>query len=137
MAAAPSLAGIQPGDALPEIVFPLTVTRIVATAIATRDYQPVHHDLERARALGSEHVFVNTHTTAGLLERMVFEWAGPDAAVKRVAFRLGTPNYAGDSMTLSGHVETVDTQAGLVTVAVKGVNEHGTHVEGTVDVLFP
>jgi hypothetical protein len=38
------LADVQVGDELPPLAIPLTRTRIVATAIATRDYQDVHHD---------------------------------------------------------------------------------------------
>ena len=32
------------GDALPELVLPITRTLVVAGAIASRDYQDVHHD---------------------------------------------------------------------------------------------
>ena len=40
------------GQELPELVVELTPTLIVAGAIASRDYQDVHHDLEEARARG-------------------------------------------------------------------------------------
>lgn len=131
-----SNAAIQVGDALPEIVIPLTPTGIAAAAIATRDYQPVHHDLDRARDLGSEHVFLNTHTTAGYLERLVTEWAGPGSFLKSVRFRLGAPGYAGDTLRLQGEVSSITEDGKLAEVRVIGLNSKGVHVEGAVMVAF-
>ena len=66
------------GEALPELAIPLTRTLIVATAIATRDYQDVHHDPGLAQAKGSKDIFMNILTTNGLIGRYVTDWAGPD-----------------------------------------------------------
>ena len=41
------------GDQLPEWSLPMTPTTIVSTAIATRDWQDVHHDRDVAQAAGS------------------------------------------------------------------------------------
>ncbi|MFL6111372.1 MAG: acyl dehydratase, partial [Catenulispora sp.] len=41
------------GETLPELVIPITATRIVSGAIASRDYQDVHHDVSAAREKGS------------------------------------------------------------------------------------
>ena len=128
---------VREGEELPPLHVPLSLLSIMAAAVATRDYQPVHHDVERVRALGNETVFMNTHTTAGHLERLVREWAGPDAVLRGVAFRLGTPNYAGDAMTLGGRVASRDAASRTVTVAVVGTNSRGTHVDGTVAVQLP
>jgi acyl dehydratase len=59
--------------------------------------------------------------------------------VKKASIRLGVPNYAGDTMTMSGSVAAVEpAEAGeLVTVAVRGRNSLGDHVTGTVTVLVP
>ena len=35
---------IRAGDVLPPLVVDVTATRIVAGAIATRDFMPAHHD---------------------------------------------------------------------------------------------
>ncbi len=119
------------GDALPALEVPLTRSLIVAAAIASRDYQDVHHDPERARERGAPDVFMNILTTNGLVGRFVTDWAGPDAEVKRIKIRLGVPNYPGDSMTLSGTVSAVD--GARVTVDVRGANSLGDHVTGTVE----
>lgn len=119
------------GDQLPALEIPLSRTMIVATAIASRDYQDVHHDPDLAVARGSKDIFMNILTTNGLVDRYVTSWAGPAAVVKRVRIRLGAPNYPGDTMTLTGTVSAVDDIR--VTVDVRGENALGTHVSGTVD----
>ena len=123
------------GDALPELVVPLTRTLIVATAIASRDYQDVHHDPELAVERGSPDIFMNILSTNGFVGRFVTDWAGPDAFIKKVSIRLGVPNYPGDTMTLRGTVEAVTD--GVATVKVVGSNSLGDHVTGTVEVVVP
>ena len=127
------------GDALPELVVPVTATLIVAGAIASRDYQDVHHDADLARRRGMPGIFMNILTTNGLVGRFVTDWAGPDAVVRRIAIRLGVPNFAGDTMRLTGRVVAV-TAAGpedVVDVDVVGRNGLGDHVTGTVTVALP
>jgi acyl dehydratase len=118
------------GEQLPELRIPITRTLIVATAIAGRDYQDVHHDPELARERGSKDVFMNILTSNGLVGRYVTDWAGPAARLRKVAIRLGAPTYPGDVMTMTGEVTEVDGE--LVTVAVRGANSLGAHVTGTV-----
>jgi acyl dehydratase len=122
------------GEALPELVVPITPTRIVAGAIASRDYQDVHHDVTAARAKGSPDIFMNILTTNGYVGRYVTDWAGPEARILKIAIRLGVPNYPGDTMTLTGSVIRTE-EDGTVEVAVRGANRLGDHVTGTVTVL--
>ena len=95
----------------------------------------MHHDPELARERGSKDIFMNILSTNGFVGRFVTDWAGPDAVLKRVAIRLGVPNYPGDSMRLTGVVRAkVD---GAVEVEVRGANSLGDHVSGTVTVALP
>jgi acyl dehydratase len=123
------------GDALPELAVPITATVIVAGAIASRDYQDVHHDAELARRRGSKDIFMNILTTNGWVGRYVTDWAGPEALLRCVDIRLGAPNYPGDTMVLSGTVEA--KRDGVVTVAVRGANGLGDHVTGRVELALP
>jgi hypothetical protein len=123
------------GEQLPELVVPLTRTLIAATAIASRDYQDVHHDPGLAQERGSPDIFMNILSTNGFVGRYITDWAGPDAFIKKVAIRLGVPNYPGDTMTMRGTVEAVTD--GVATVKVVGSNSLGDHVTGTVDVVVP
>jgi acyl dehydratase len=127
------------GEALPELVIEASVRNIVSTALASRDFQDVHHDVAMAQQRGSQTIFTNILTSNGYCLRYVTDWTGPEAVVKKAAIRLGVPNYAGDTMTMSGTVEAVEplTDGELVTVAVRGRNSLGDHVTGTVTVLLP
>lgn len=125
------------GDELPPLDVELTRTLIVATAIATRDYQDVHHDPGLAQERGSPDIFMNILTTNGVLERFVGSWAGPRARIAKLSIRLGAPNYPGDTMHLTGSVEAKDDDARSVTVALTGANDIGDHVTGKVEVVLP
>ena len=126
------LTGLSVGEKLPGLSIPITTKLIVSGAIASRDYQDVHHDKDAAQALGSEDIFMNILTTNGLVGRYVTDWAGSGARLKRIAIRLGAPNYPGDSMTMSGEVTALDVEARSVELYVVGSNRHGDHVTATV-----
>ncbi len=126
---------VQPGDALPALEVPITATVIVSGAIASRDYQDVHHDAELARQRGSKDIFMNILTTNGFVGRYVTDWAGPEALLRSVDIRLGAPNYPGDTMVFSGTVAA--KRDGVVTIAVRGANQLGDHVTGQVEIALP
>src|SRR3954449_9567163 len=127
----PDVAGraapeISVGAKLPELSLYGDPTFIVSTAIATRDYQDVHHDRDKAQAKGSKDIFVNILTDTGLVQRYVADWAGPTAIIKSVSLRLGVPWYAYDTVTFRGEVSGVAD--GVITVKVVGSNSLGDHV---------
>jgi acyl dehydratase len=131
------------GDPLAPLEIPLTRTLIVATAIASRDYQDVHHDPGLAVERGSPDIFMNILTTNGFVGRFVTDWTGPGAVVEGVSIRLGAPNYPGDTMVLTGQVTDKEVPGaetgapGVVVIAVRGANGRGDHVTGTVRVALP
>ncbi len=130
-----TLKDVHVGDELPPLDIPLTRTLIVATAIASRDYQDVHHDSQLAQERGSKDIFMNILSTNGFVGRFVTDWAGPAAVIKKVAIRLGAPNYPGDTMRMTGQVTSVD--GGEIEVAIRGANDLGDHVTGTVTLTLP
>ena len=134
-----SYADIMVGEALPELAIPLTRTLIVATAIATRDFQDVHHDPSLAQERGSKDVFMNILTSNGLVQRFVHDWAGPGARIRSLKMRLGAPNFPGDALQLSGTVTTREVigKEKIVEVAVSGRNRLGEHVTATVRLALP
>ncbi|MFJ9940995.1 MaoC family dehydratase [Streptomyces erythrochromogenes] len=118
------------GDTLPPLEIAVTRTLIVAGAIASRDYQDVHHDAELAREKGSPDIFMNILTTNGLVGRYITDHLGPRTVLRKVAIRLGAPNRPGDTMTLTGTVTAV--LGSTVEIRVVGANGIGHHVSGTV-----
>ena len=127
---------IEDGQALPELLVPITASAIVAGAIATNDFQDVHHDKAAAQATGVPDIFMNILTTNGFVQRFVTDWAGQDARIRRVAIRLGAPNFVGDTMCLTGAVAGRDPAARTADIAVSGRNAIGEHVAATVTIGF-
>ena len=117
------------GTKLPELKLYGDPTFIVSTAIATRDYQDVHHDRDKAQAKGSKDIFVNILTDTGLVQRYVTDWAGPNAIIKTISLRLGVPWYAYDTVTFRGEVLAIED--GVITVKAVGSNGLGDHVIAT------
>jgi acyl dehydratase len=128
---------LEPGQQIPEWSLPMTPTTIVSTAIATRDWQDVHHDRDIAQAAGSKDIFMNILTSNGLVEKFVVDWLRQefgrgDAELKGIAIRLGAPAYPYDTLTFRGEVESVED--GIATIKVVGAVSLGDHVTGTVRV---
>jgi len=116
---------------LPPLTVPVTTTFVVATALATRDFQDVHHDRELAVRRGGQDIFVNILTTTGLVQRYVTDWS-PDARIGRISIRLGVPCHPGDTLTFSGRYSP-----STGTVSVVGRVAAGAHVTGVVEVSLP
>ncbi len=129
------LSQVSVGDELPSLAIPLTTSLIVGGALASRDFTPVHHDRSAAQAVGMPDIFMNILTTGGLLGRYVSDWAGPNAAIRGVKIRLGTPNHPGDTMTFTAKVAA--KQGDEVKLDVIGRNAWGNHVTATVRVALP
>jgi acyl dehydratase len=132
-----AFADVTLGEKLPEQQLPITVMLIAGGAIATRDYVPVHHDVEAARAQGAPNVFMNILTTSALVQGFIEKWSGPQARFSDLKIKLGAPNYPGDSMTFSGEVSERDESSKRVVVTLKGRNSMGNHVTGSVTVALP
>ncbi|MFE1596412.1 MaoC family dehydratase [Nocardia sp. NPDC058705] len=128
-------ATIAAGTILPELVIHADPTFVISTALATRDFQDVHHDRDKAVERGSSDIFVNILTDTGLVQRFVTDWAGPRVLVRSIALRLGVPLYAGDTLTLSG--EVVEVSGSQVTIAVRGRDSLGDHITATVVIAVP
>ncbi len=131
-------AEISVGDKLPPLAIDVTTSLVVSSALATRDFEPVHHNKAEAQATGLPDVFMNILTSQGLMTRYATDWSGPEAVVKSIDIRLGAPNVPGMVMTITGEVTEVDNDSGRVDISVLGENNiWGMHMEGTVQLQLP
>jgi hypothetical protein len=126
---------ITVGQELPPLALDVTPTFVVSTAIATRDFQDVHHDRDLAVARGSKDIFLNILTDTGLVQRFVTDWAGPKALVRQISIKLGVPCYAYETLTFTGTV--ISHEGNEFVVEVAGRNSLGDHVTGTVRIEVP
>ncbi|MFZ2530664.1 MAG: MaoC family dehydratase [Rhodococcus sp. (in: high G+C Gram-positive bacteria)] len=127
-------ATVTVGETLPTLSIHGDPTFIVSSALATRDFQDVHHDRDLAQRKGSRDIFVNILTDTGLVQRYVTDWAGPRAVIKSISLRLGVPWYAYDTLNLAGTVASVDD--GLITLDIVGSNSLGNHINAKATLVI-
>ena len=129
---------IAQGDALPPLSIVVTPSLIVAGALASGDFELVHHDKQAAQQRGTPDIFMNILTTNGHVQRYVNDWA-LNGLIRAVDIRLGVPNFAGDTLKLTGTVSGKQQHGSerIVEIAVRGANSLGEHVAATVRVVLP
>jgi len=127
------------GEELPTFELDVTPAVVVAGAIASRDFMPVHHDRDYAQAQGAPDIFMNILTTNGYIARYVTDWAGPEAVLRSIAIRLGGPAIPGLVLRFTGRVVAERDEGGerVLEVAVRAVNDLGDHATGTVTLTLP
>ncbi|MCU1485948.1 MAG: acyl dehydratase [Actinomycetia bacterium] len=130
---------IEKGEVLPELVLDVTPTMVVAGAIASRDFMPVHHDKAFANQQGAPDIFMNILSDTGHTSRFLTDWAGPEAIIKKLAIRLGVPVFPGHTLTYTGEVTSVEVVGDeqVIEVALRAVDELGEHVSGTALLTLP
>jgi hypothetical protein len=127
------------GEELPAFDLDVTATVVVAGAIASRDFMPVHHDRDYAVAQGAPDIFMNILTSNGYVSRYVTDWAGGDSQVRRIATRLGGPAIPGQPLRFRGRVakESDHGDERHFEVAVRADNDLGNHLTATVELTLP
>ena len=127
-------ADINVGDEATPLDIPITTTMIVAGAIASRDFMPVHHDRDYANKQGSPNLFMNILTSNGYCVKFLTDWAGPEAMITKLAIRLGVPSFPDDPLRFTGSVtgkSEGSTGENFLEVTFKASNSLGDHVSGT------
>lgn len=130
---------VKEGQLLPPLAVLITPSLIVAGAIASGDYENVHHDFAAAQKAGTRDIFMNILTSNGWVQRYVTDWAGPSARIQSIEMRLGAPNFPNETMTLTGTVirkETVEGEC-RIELRISGMNSLGEHVGATVRLGLP
>lgn len=130
---------VTKGDEVTPFDLEVTPTRVVAGAIASRDFMPAHHDPEFAKAQGAPDIFLNILSTNGYVSRFITDWAGPEAMIRNISIRLGVPAVPRQILRFTGQVAATSHEGddGIVEVSIRAANEMGDHATGTVVVSLP
>ena len=110
------------------IVVPVTTTLIIAGAMASNDFEKVHHDRDVARAQGLRDIIMSIITTTGLVARAARELFPLNKPVREISLRLETPVCPGDTLVFSNEAG----DAGTNSCTIIGQTEYGRHVRASV-----
>lgn len=132
-----SFNDVNVGEKLPDFNFPITVSFVVGSAVASRDFTPVHHNKAAANAAGMANVFPNILADNALVGRYLTDWAGPDSTIKRVNIKLGAPVMPGEDLKFTGEVIAKDGASATVDIKVTAKGNWGMHIDGVARVQLP
>lgn len=103
---------IAVGDRLPDLVSaPITRTTLALFAGASGDHNPIHVDIDFARAAGMPDVFAHGMLSMAYLARLLTRWA-PQGALRRWEARFVAITPVKATVTCSGEVVALFEEAG-------------------------
>jgi acyl dehydratase len=131
---------VQEGDELPSFtVENLTRTDFVKYAGSSGDFNPIHHDQTFAEASGNPTVFAMGMLNAGILSRLVADYAGIEN-LRKYRVRFATRVWPGDSVTCKGKVtkKLVENGARIIEGEMTAVNQKGeVAIQGSFRAALP
>jgi acyl dehydratase len=118
---------ISIGDELPRVKkAPLTRTTLALFAGASGDHNPVHVDVDAARAAGLPDVIGHGMLSMAYLAQVLTEWV-PQSAIRAYSARFVAPTRVGNVLTCIG--EVVDKQCrddqGTVRLQLQVIDQFG------------
>jgi acyl dehydratase len=131
---------VEEGDELPTLLMPITVTRCIYLASATRDFSPHHSNRDYAQqVIGARDMFANTPFNAGMLSRFVTDWGGPLSRVRRIKLRMRENVCAGDDMIIDGQVERkyAEGDEHFVDIEIQVSTQHGPAYGAAATLVLP
>jgi len=130
---------IHVGDQIKPMNIALTHTMVASTAIASRDFMPVHHDKDYALKQFAPDIFLNILSSNGYVSKFFTDWAGPEAWIKKISIKLGVPAVPHQVLKFTGAVLSKKEENGecLIEVSVQAANDSGNHVTGTATITLP
>ena len=118
-------------DLEPRSIGPITQTDIVRFAGAGGDFNPLHHDPEYAQRAGLPGVIAMGQMQAGMLAAWVSDLAHVEHLLS-YSVRFAAPLHIGDTLALSGHVESVE--AGIAALTLQASAGERLVISGTARV---
>jgi len=97
-------ADARPGDTLPDLCFgPITRTTLALYAGASGDHNPIHIDLDFAKAAGLPDVFAHGMLSFGVLAQVATRWCGAER-LRGFGARFVSITQVHDRITCAGRV---------------------------------
>ena len=131
---------VQEGDELPSFtVENLTRTDFVKYAGSSGDFNPIHHDQTFAEASGNPTVFAMGMMNAGILSRLVADYAGIEN-LRKYRVRFATRVWPGDSVTCKGKVtkKAVENGEKVIEGEIAALNQKGeVAIQGSFRAALP
>lgn len=133
------LDSLQVGSELP-VFEPEPVSRLALALYcgASGDHNPIHVDIDFARAAGMEDVIAHGMLSMAWLGHVLTRWV-PQRAIRSMNVRFAAMTRVGERIRCSGYVvEIVEAHERLARVVLTSTNEHGEiKLEGEALVSLP
>jgi acyl dehydratase len=127
LSVAPTYDSVSIGDELPPLALPpLTRATLALYAGASGDYNPIHTDVDFARAAGMPDVVAHGMLSMAWLGRLLTNWA-PQRDLREFSVRFSAMTQVGERIVCTGRVTEKLERDGerLVRVALATANEAG------------
>lgn len=124
---APRFDDVEVGDALPPLALPpVSRTTLALYAGASGDHNPIHIDIDFARAAGMPDVFAHGMLSMAWLGRLLTDWA-PQRDLREFGVRFNAITRVGEHIVCTGRIAEKLERGGerLVRVALQTANEAG------------
>jgi acyl dehydratase len=118
---------VNVGDTLPTLTLPpLTRTTLALYAGASGDHNPMHIDIDFARAAGMPDVFAHGMLSMAWLGRLLTQWV-PQRDLREFSVRFSAMTHVGERIVCTGRVTEKLERDGerLIRIAVATANEVG------------
>ena len=123
----PAFDALAAGDELPPLALPpVTRTTLALYAGASGDHNPIHIDVDFARAAGMPDVFAHGMLSMAWLGRFITQWA-PQERLREFEVRFTAMTHVGERITCTGRVARKlerDSER-LVEIDVATANDQG------------
>ena len=131
---------LKAGDTLPTLQLP-PISRLALALYcgASGDHNPIHVDVDFAKAAGMPDVFAHGMLSAAWLGRLVTDWV-PQSAIRSLDVRFAAITQVGETIICTGKVAEKFENAGqgMVRLQLTTVNQDGvTKLAGEALVAWP
>lgn len=127
MSTLPSFDQVHVGDALPAFETPpLTRHTLALYCGASGDHNPIHVDIDFAKAAGLPDVIAHGMLSMAWLARLLTNWV-PQSALREYSVRFAAMTQVGERITCAGHITEKFERQGerCVRLALSTTNAEG------------